>query len=211
MNDLLLILNPRRIPECHDAFKELQIDKCWLQFYSEYGLQQAMHKAIKKTHYDNYIVISDDCVVSQVALDAVQRTREEVVTGYCNLAQKNPLVNLTKTPIRGWEPSVNGYDFITQTEVTSGPDTFRTFFSGMCLTKMSKEMWERFPFKCFGGEPGYGSDFHLCKRLQSANVRITAHKDAWVDHLKETWNQPDQDSTKRLLIGEEPSRTLWDL
>lgn len=210
MSDCLIILNPRNIEECIESFDDLDIAKCWLTAYTEHDLQTAFNDAVAHGSFERYCVISDDCTVSTPALTAALATKGTVTTGYCNLAEGNPLVNLCEVPLRGDHPVADAYTFMRQDRVQAGPQTFKTFFAGMCLTTMSKAMWLEFPFMSFGEPPGYGSDFSLCKRLQDANVRIVANRDAWVDHVKETWNVPDQDPRKRLLFGEVSSNTRWE-
>lgn len=60
-----------------------------------------MARLVEETDYSHYIVVSDDVVATQDALDAVTRLldRHPVVTGYCNLAEGNELVNLLRTPL----------------------------------------------------------------------------------------------------------------
>src|SRR5688572_2613261 len=96
-------MHPRRITECVDAFKALDADKAWLSGYTEKQLCDVVPKVIEETDYDNYLMVSDDFLVSQEAFDAVTSLLEQghpVVTGYANLAFDNPLVNITKSPVQ---------------------------------------------------------------------------------------------------------------
>jgi hypothetical protein len=75
---------------------------------------------------------------------------------------------------------------------------------------MSREMWARFPFGCFGsGSRGYSSDFHLSRRLRDEGVPMVAAQAGYVTHVKERWNQLDRAESKRLMIGELPAEVRW--
>ena len=80
----------------------------------------------------------------------------------------------------------------------------------MCLTGMSREMWQRFPFGvCEGSEVGWASDYSLCWRLQQAEVPIVAARDAHVLHVKTNWQTSETDPRKTLQIGHvEPKVTI---
>src|SRR6266498_125836 len=100
MRDLLVILNPRRIPSCIEAFEALPIDKVWLTGYTEAQIVEVFPKL---PAYHRYIVISDDAIVPPEALAAVQEELDwghPVVTGYSVLGRDmNHLVNICKSPL----------------------------------------------------------------------------------------------------------------
>lgn len=202
MADLLVILNPRHIPECIESFEALPIDKAWLTGYTEMQLVDVFPEL---PEYDRYIVASDDCIVSPEALAAVQKHLDDhpVVTGYCSLARDmNHLVNICKRPLPDDPiPRVDAYHFYHRLEAQTWPHpVIPTSFAGMCLTGMSRELWQRFPFNVtpLGGQ----SDYSLSQRLQAAGVPIVAAREGMVTHCKERWNQLDTAPEKRLLVGQ---------
>jgi len=214
MNPLLVVLNPRNITECMDAFRALDIPKAWMTGYREYDLVVPMADLVNVTDYSHYIVISDDAVVRQPALNAVLALLEDghpVATGWSNLDCVEAKVNLQRTPLQSPVPLVTGWDLYHFAEVMGYPEpVVPTFFGGMCLTGMSRELWQRFPFNCYG-RPGGGSDYHLCWRLQEAGVPIAAAREGFVFHVKERWAEGDLDPKKRLLVGMvSPSVTITD-
>ena len=101
MRPLLVILNPRRIDECIASFQALDIPRAWLTGYTESELEEVFPRLVEESAYSHYVVVSDDVVATQAALDAVLRLLDQhpVVTGYCNLAEGNELVNLLRTPL----------------------------------------------------------------------------------------------------------------
>lgn len=204
MRDLLVILNPREISECLRAFSELEIDRLWVRRMREVGIAERWDEilAVASGGYDNLILISDDGIVQQHALTAVQQLLHggaPAVTGYSNLSASDMRVNLSKAPL-GPYPAPDSYTLMTLAEVMESPKPyFRTWFAGMCLTGMPFEMWERYPFRVWNGAAQ--TDFSLSKRLEAADVPIIAARDAFVWHVKEVWNMADSDPRKKPVDG----------
>jgi hypothetical protein len=135
-----------------------------------------------------------------------------VVTGWCNLDASSDLVNLSVEPLAASEPAASTYSFPTRAWVEQHPEpVVRSYFAGHCLSFMERALWERFPWQCYGGAPGYASDLHVSWRLQEAGVPIMAARDGFVRHVKERWNYVDTTPGRELLIGKEPSGVVWDL
>lgn len=217
MNPLLLVMNPRRIPEALDALNALEIDQCWMSNYWEKELEPVVKRIVYSTVYTHFLMISDDGTPTQQALDLVLRHLASgdhpVVTAYCNNDAESPHVNLTRSPFRRHDVSVpSDHDWYTRAEVESWPDDLvPSFFTGMCLTAMSREMWIKFPFHAVTreGEPrGYQSDWSLSTRLQRAKVPIVAPRGAFVRHLKQPAGQPVPD-THHLWCGVAPKDTSF--
>jgi hypothetical protein len=185
---LLLILNARRISECLDSYRALSIPKAYLTGYTERELEPVIAELVASTNFSHYIAVSDDVVVSSRAVHAVQELLggHPVVTGWCNLDQQDPRCSVVDRPLTGDTP------------------TLRTWFAGMCLTGMSRDLWQQYPFRTFGpaGSAGWASDFNLCRRLQDDRVPIMAARDAGVLHVRERWDVQDPDPRKRLHLGE---------
>lgn len=208
MNPLLLIMNARRIPSCLSAIAGLHIDTVWMTGYSEFQLERIISKVVE-VHDDrtHYLVLSDDCEPTQHAVDAVLSLLEDghdVATGYCNMDTQpdNDLVNLTRSPLKTDTPHLSSYDFWTQSDIDAlDADVFRSWFTGMSLTAMTRDMWQRFPFDAYG-RPGNASDYNLSYRLQRAGIPITAHRQGRVHHVKRKLNTPDTDDEKRVLLGQ---------
>jgi hypothetical protein len=207
VSDLLVILNPRQIEECIRAFGELEIDRLWLRNMKEKEIEQRWPEILEAAiGYDRLILVSDDGVVRQWALDAVIELLDEghpVVTGYSNLDsaahwRNEHWVNLNRTPLPEYS-TTNAYDLYTLGEVFCWPDrVVPTTFCGWCLTGMSYELWERFPY-----DTAFGSDFNLSRRLARSEIPIVAARDAFVWHVKETSKGPDQETRKGLRVGKE--------
>lgn len=213
---LLIIMNPRQIPECISAFKALDVRKAWLSNYSEWELVEVIASIVRDETipFTHAILVADDCVVGQPALDAVLAFAREgkwpALTGYCRLDETHPEVNITRRPLLGDRPSPGAYDFYRYDEVRRDRhELIGTGFMGFALTCMTRQMWTRFPFGVYGSaQQSWSSDFHLSVRLRDAGVPMYAVRDAYVRHVKETWNMLDTAREKRLLVGIEPAATV---
>ena len=206
---LLVILNPRNIAECMASFSALDVPRAYLTGFRERHLVDVMANLVATTDYSHYVVVSDDTVVQRRALDAVYALLEQhpVVTGWCNLDDTDGRCSVVDRPLQGKTPSAASYGFMHYSRVVTHPEpTLRTWFAGMCLTGMSREMWQRFPFDVLAGsEHGWASDYSLCWRLQEADIPITAARDGSVLHVRERWDVTDTDPRKRLLVGQVPA------
>jgi hypothetical protein len=203
MKDLLMILNPRRIEECIASYQDLDIDRLWIKNMSELQIDRRWPEVMEAAEgYDRLLIVSDDAVVRQPALDAVLALLDEhpVVTGYANLGMGDYRVNLNKTPLaaQGW---VDSFNFYTLGEVFSYPaKAVPTTLVGFALTGMSIDLWRRYRFDCDGG-----ADFRLSQRLAGKGIPMVGAREGFIWHVKESWGRRDQDPRKRLLVGEEPA------
>lgn len=201
---LLLIMNPRRMRECLDSFAALTVPRAYMTGFTERELCSVIPEIIASTDYTHYVIVSDDTVVPQRAVDAVYAHLDghPVVTGWCNLDEQSALCSVVDKPLVGDAPTADSYSFMHWTRVVMHPDDLiRTWFSGMCLTGMAREMWQRYPFSVFQGGNGYASDYRLCWRLQQDEVPIMAVREGVVTHVRERWDVPDPDPRKRLYLG----------
>ena len=186
MKPLLMIMNPRTIPQCMTALEALQIDKVWLKNWTERQLVDVIAEVVASTDHDVIGLVSDDTIPTQHALDSVLQVFEPsaVYTGFCNMEENTPEVNLSASPLLVKDvASIDCYDFPTRAEVEQSGGLYRSWFTGFAFTFMSKDMWQRFPFDCIG-DPGYQSDYRLSVRLQEADVPIWASPDGFIKHLR---------------------------
>lgn len=209
MSDLLVVLNPRDIPECIAAIRELPIDKLYVSRMTEYEVMEAWPQVMEIAQgYDRLIVQSDDGIARRHALKAVQQLLDEghpVVTGYSNLSVSDHRVNLSKRPLDTSHPHEGAYTFYDLQEVQEHLEpVVPTYVVAFALTGMAYELWERFPFRVYNGKPGNASDYMLSCALQTAGVPMVAARDAFVWHGKPRWGMNDAEARRRLLL-EEPS------
>ena len=194
-----MIMNPRHIPECVRSLEELPVDQAWLTGYRESDLP--INDVIASTSYNRYSLVSDDTIVPRSALEAVldasDANPDAVVTGYSRLAEDDERVNLVSAPLLDRVPGAEAYSLMTQTDVDERTPVFETWFTGYSLTTASREAWIECP------HPGHGNanDFYQSHSFADAGYRILAARDGKIGHVKEQWNQGDQDPRKALLVG----------
>lgn len=186
----LVVLNPRRIPECMAAFEALPVRKVYVRNWTERQIADNWDEILGACDADKVLVVSDDALVSRGALDSVLGLLEAhpVATGWCPLAEGHELANLATNVLREGPPNPADYEFVRCDDVRG---LVATSFAGMCLTGMSRGLWGRFPFECYS-VPGFASDYHLSYRLQQAGVPIVSHGDARCEHVKAVWNVRDR-------------------
>lgn len=194
--EALIVLNPRTIPECMSALDELKIPQIRIIGYTEKQIEETVFSQLlaEFVEYDFFYMVSDDAIVRPYALDAVRklaRAGNPVVTGYSQRTHQDWTVNLCATPLKGDHPSPEAYDFYLYEEIVGFEcEEVESYFAGMSLTGMSRKMWERFPFRCFGGgarNTGYASDFSLSLRLQREDIPIMAARDGFCYHWRFDW------------------------
>lgn len=207
---LLAVLNPRDITASIENIAQLPVDKLWISRMTETRVTERWPDILElAAEYTHLSVISDDTIIPRDSWDALTRHLADTpVTGWCNLQEHaDSRVNLSDTPLTSSEPHDGAYTFPTAWDVLAGPETRRTYFTGMCLTTMPVPMWHTHPFHAYG-HPGHASDYHLSYRLQQANVPVLAVRPAFVKHLKATWNTTDRTAGRELLIGREPEELI---
>lgn len=101
MKSCLMVMNARAIPECILSLKALKIDKAWFRGFTEAQLEEQITAFVKTTDYDRYILVSDDVIATQQALDNLLSLQGAgpVVTGWCNIFPGQTLANLVLRPI----------------------------------------------------------------------------------------------------------------
>lgn len=213
MRPCLIVLNPRDIRESVESILRLRgISQAWFSSFTERELAEEINVFIRETDYDAYGVIADDCVASQDALEAVLAafgSASGPVTGWTTLDAESAFANVTVEPLIGDEPHPGAYEWWLAEDLEREAWPVECFFMGFAFTFMDRELWQRFPFECYG-DPGFASDFHLSRRLRDANVAMSVAPLGRVEHLKEKWNESDQDPAKRLRFDRPKRVTVID-
>ena len=212
-DNVLMIMNARMIDICLRSYKTLPIDRAYFTGYNEIGLETAISKFIEKTDYRHYLLISDDVIANKEALVKVEEALEivDIATGYCNITPESPLVNLTNIKLVSEPKSINDYHFMSRDVAdNSAYELFKTYLAGFMFTGMTRKLWQEFPFECYHNkvvmsevvgddveaktllqeyveeqtkEIGWGSDHCVSKKLQDANMTISAVRGAFCEHL----------------------------
>lgn len=213
MRACLLVLNPRDIRESVESILRVRgVAQAWFTSFNERAVSDEINSFIGSTDYDAYCVIPDDCVVSESSVKAVLAAFEagsDPVTGWTTLDAESDFANVTIEPLIGDAPQAGAYEWWLAEDLERESEPLECHFMGFALTLMSRELWLRFPFDCYGSS-GYASDFHLSRRLRDAGVKMTVAPAGRVAHLKERWNETDQDPAKRLRFDRPREVTVID-
>jgi hypothetical protein len=206
VNPLVVITQVREIPECVESWEALSTPVACLRGWPMVDLPPVMADLVDSTDHDPILMCADDCVITQHAVDAVLELLADghpVVTGWCLLDRTHPLANLSTRRLPPGPPTKASYTFPRGNRVQSWPEpSMPTYFVGMCLTGMSRAMWQRFPLDGYSHRGAmWATDYHLSQRLAAADIPMVAARDGFVVHVKEKWMQGDTDPRKRILIG----------
>jgi GT2 family glycosyltransferase len=213
MKPLLMVMNPRTIPQCMEALEALQVDKVWLKNWTERELVTVIADVVANTDHDVIGLISDDTTPLQECLDLVLQefTPDAVFTGYCNMDDTTDDVNLSSEPlVVKPRATYDCYTFPKKSDVDNHSGLYRSWFTGFAMTFMSRDMWLKYPFDCID-TPGYQSDYRLSVRLQQDGVPIWAVPGAFMQH----WRGGDE-STRHLpggqvIAGGGRGTVVWDI
>ena len=101
MRSCLMVMHARDIPECLLSLRALKIDKVWFRGFTEKQLEAEITRFVKSSDYERYILVSDDVIATQQALDNLLSLQGAgpVVTGWCNIFPGKTLANLVMKPI----------------------------------------------------------------------------------------------------------------
>lgn len=215
---VLLIMNPRVIPEVIKSFKSIRLPKVWFRGYNLKEVTYAMNHYISISNFRYYIVVSDDVIVTSDAVDKVcyYLKKYDVFTGYCNLHLETDEVNLCKEPLtlkNNKYPVLSDYKWFTQKEVDKEDDVFETFIIANSLTGMKKDLWLKFPTGVYFNPKGKyphcycSSDHNLSYRLSSAGIKMYTHRECFVKHLKKNQNKTMLDGW---LVGKVNPQVIED-
>lgn len=201
-NPCLLIMQPREIKACLDSYKNsFDIPTVYFRAFSEPMVVSHINKYIKEHDYSHYIVSGDDAIITRQAADCVLKYTEDdrydFFTGWMNMhLEKDGSYSEQSTVSqssllcsdRNDGPTREDYgNFLSVEHIRRlPPEPFRTSYANFALTGSKKEMWEKFPIRCW--PRGNSSDHHLSLRLQESNIKVWTHPMAFIKHLRRGWS-----------------------
>jgi hypothetical protein len=102
LSSVAMIMHAREIPECITPLKRLNLDKVWFRGFMQVQVEKEIRRFVRSTDYDRYILISDDVVMTQKALDAVLMWQKsfDILTGWCNLSPERWRANVILNPLK---------------------------------------------------------------------------------------------------------------
>jgi hypothetical protein len=91
MNPLLVIFNPRSIPEFYKAIERINgISKLWIKYFPQDEAYNKAREFFLQSDYTHFMILPDDLIVTQADVDAIVNHDEsyDSISGWCN----NPAV-----------------------------------------------------------------------------------------------------------------------
>lgn len=180
----LMIMNPRDIPECILSLKSLPIDKVWFRGYTEPQLEPIIHKFISDTKYKYYILVSDDVIVTQNALENLieYQNQYSVITGWCNIypveawSKKIPLANLELKPIENERTTTY---FRVRDNI---PKRALPIIKKLLARRFIKDIINHFLYKHFPTEDDIWSQEPIFRTYFIGWALTSIHRDLWLKH-----------------------------
>lgn len=186
-SSLLVVLNPRIIPEVIASIEDTPIKKAWISGYSEEEACKEANLIINNSYYDYYIIHSDDCMVDRnILLDILsfQETFDsEIFSAYCRLAKSSNYVNISRKPLSFTGPAFtwSDYEFYPLSRLKN-KKLFVGYYAGFSLTCIRRDFLVKNPLQTVNGYQSDAVWFYKAKRRMYSNT-------AWyLEHLKEDVN-----------------------
>lgn len=213
MRPLLVILNPREIPEVMVALRALTIPKVWISFYREdIAVGQRLPEVIaaaKEKGYTHIVLVSDDGLVTQETLDRVLAFPPEVraCSGWVNLDAHRISSNISQIELHWYnQPTDPGQYYLIPEETMRGlTEPFKATFSGFALLRMPVETWEEVALQNCSWTSC--TDFYTYMRLSEMGVELWVDPKAFFFHLKKLPNEP---YSNFMYVGMKDPRILWE-
>src|SRR4030095_7571084 len=89
MKPLLVIFNPRSIPEFYKAIEKINgISKLWIKYCPQDVAYNKAREFFLQSDYTHFMILPDDLIVTQADVDAIVNCDEsyDSISGWCNNA-----------------------------------------------------------------------------------------------------------------------------
>lgn len=216
MKPLLVILRPREIEECISAFRALKISKVWINFHYELDAVSRILPEVLDTAegkgYTHLILVSDDAVVEQSALDRLLAMPETLraVSGWVNLDSTMERSNISLVPMTlAYQPmDVSQYQLLPIEDVKAQSDPFQATFSGFALLRMPIDLWKAVDLRLC--QRNSCSDHYVYARLAELREPLWVSPSVFAFHVKEIGGALDLEPRKKVLAGMRPASVVWE-
>lgn len=220
---LLIVMNPRRIPEAMYSFRNLaRVTVCYIRGRTETELVSTIPTILKEWQGTDAMqgrrglvgLISDDTIVGQRALDTTFDQCADIdgmpTSGWCSLDLTSPIASLCRNELSDPRPRDTSYVMERVDWVRAQTHPIRASFTGLALHVMDTDWWDEYPFGVYGDDAhGWASDYHLARRLNKDDVPIMVDPTAEILHLKEVWQKADRHPSKQLYLGRRHHAIEW--
>jgi len=216
MKPLLVIFNPRSIPEFYKAIEKISgISKLWIKYFPQDEAYKKARKFFLQSDYTHFMILPDDLIVTQADVDAIANHDEsyDSISGWCNNTggddtniDTNISAFLPPDPPRTAIYEAYRWFKIAQFEsmlskVGNSDAIIPVLHQGFALSRLSRRLIKLVPFRT---DAGCCVDSCLSLDLMKNRVTITQYVDIRIrmKHLKIPRSE--------LLVGKEKAAMLFE-
>ena len=156
MKRALIIFQGRELGFCLKSLRKLDIPKIWVIGHYPIEYAHVVAKIIESSNYDYYSILGgDDCLVTPEALEVTFQGAEKhgIFTAWCNIGKppniKKANSNVVLEPLKSELPIYKPKKYELVGDVMKMEGDFRTYFTGMALMTMPREMWLKYPVQVY--------------------------------------------------------------
>lgn len=223
-NPILMVMQPRMIPEVMNSLKNINIEKVFFRGFNEEAVCREINDFVKQTDYTHYIIAADDIVFDQQACNNVLNESEKlynkgetkIVTGWCNMYIKqdgslSDLCNICEKPLtlkNTSYPLMEDYVFSNTEDVFLKNENFETFLTSFAFSCIPKQILEKFEMRTYFCPSGLGcsSDHNLSFRMYSeGGISAVTNKNMFFRHLKRSLTRPTK---QNWIVGKLPPHII---
>ena len=216
MNPLLVIFNPRNIPEFYKAIEKIhRVSKLWIRYFPQNEAYNKARAFFLKSDYTHLMILPDDLLVTQADVDAILNHDEsyDSISGWCNnngrddtnidtnisaFLPPDPPRTATYDGYRWFK--ISQFESMVSKEENSGA-IIPVLHQGFALSRLSRNLIEKVPFRT---DAGCCVDSCLSLDLMKFKVGITQYVDIRIrmKHLKIPRSE--------LLVGKEKASIFFE-
>lgn len=217
MKPLLVIFNPRSIPEFYKAIEKINgISKLWIKYFPQDEAYIKAREFFLQSDYTHFMILPDDLIVTQEDVDAIVNSDEsyDSISGWCNNNGRDD-TNID-TNISAFLPpdppraaTYEGYRWFKiayieslLSKVKDSDVIIPVLHQGFALSRLSRRLVEQVPFRT---DAGCCVDSCLSLDLMKFRVGFTQYVDIGIrmKHLKIPRSE--------LLVGKEKAKILLEI
>jgi hypothetical protein len=218
MKPLLVIFNPRSIPEFYTAIEKINgISKLWIKYFPQDEAYKKAREFFLQSDYTHFMILPDDLIVTQKDVDAIVNYDEsyDSISGWCNNNGRdetnidtNISAFLPPDPPRTatyegyrWYKIAQIESLLSKVKDSDSDAIIPVLHQGFALSRLSRRLIEQVPFRT---DAGCCVDSCLSLDLMNFRDMFTQYVDIRIrmKHLKIPRSE--------LLVGKEKAKMLLE-
>jgi hypothetical protein len=214
MKPLLVIFNPRSIPEFYKAIEMINgISKLWIKYFPQDEAYKKAREFFLQSDYTHFMILPDDLIVTQKDVDAIVNYDDsyDSISGWCNnngrddtnidtnisaFSPPDPPSTATYEGYR-WYKIAQFESLLSKVKSSDSDVIIPVLHQGFALSRLSRRLVEQVPFRT---DAGCCVDSCLSLDLMKYKVVFTQYVDIRIrmKHLKIPRSE--------LLVGKEKAK-----